>query len=146
MPQRRCMWETPSWLLSYKFQLFSLIEVRVEYVFLFFFGLLSLCNMLYVLAGEGVGAANSRLPREVHTLAITIKENNWNLYDNNQDGVSHIQRRCGIKRTHPQFVHMFHMVNYDTIHMNASLDNVYVRSFNATTPLYVGDAILVVIV
>jgi hypothetical protein len=68
--------------------------------------------MLYVLAGEGVGAANSRLPREVHTLAITMIDN-----------MEYIHTMSIITTT--QFVHMFHMVNYDTIHMNASLDNVY---------------------
>lgn len=37
MPQHRCVWETPSWLLSYKFQLFSLTEVRLRVCVALFF-------------------------------------------------------------------------------------------------------------
>jgi hypothetical protein len=29
-----------------------------------------------------------------------VKENNWILYNNSEDGVSHTQQYCGIKRTH----------------------------------------------
>lgn len=57
--------------------------------------------------------------RPIYTLKrISVKENN-------QSGVSHTLRCCGIKRMDPGSVHMFHIVNNDKTALIASLDNVY---------------------
>jgi hypothetical protein len=43
-----------------------------------------------------------------------LRENNWNLYDKKQDGVSHTQLCWDIKRTNHVSVHRIQIVNNDT--------------------------------
>ena len=50
------------------------------------------------------------------------------IYDHNQDGVSHTHRCCSNKRTHPWFLHKFHIVDNDKTAPNTSLYNVYCSS------------------
>jgi len=47
-----------------------------------------------------------------------MKENNWNLYNNNEGGVSHTQQYCDIKLTHRFSVSIFHIVNNDNTALN----------------------------
>jgi hypothetical protein len=57
--------------------------------------------------------------RTTHTLKYTsIKENNWISYNNNEDGVSHTQQYCDIKRIHRFSVNMFPIVNNDNTALN----------------------------
>ena len=68
--------------------------------------------------------AQKKKNRTTHTFKRTSgRENNWDLY-NHQDGISHTQQCCDIKRTQPLFVHRFHIVKNDKI-IKQHIDNVY---------------------